>query len=294
MIVSVSRRCDVPRFRFDWFLECLRRGFADVANPFNAAQVRRVSLLPADLPPEPSAPGRDFPLAARADRVEAAAFWTRDPRPIVAALDELESRGLRFFVMVTLTGYPKALEPNVPPAGEICAAMGELSAKIGARRVIWRYDPVFLSSITSAEFHLENFKALARQLRGAVKRVIVSLYDEYQGAKRRIEALEKQGSLRTGPEFAAPELFAGLASEAAAVGMEMQSCAEPEELGLQPRAPLIKAGACIDGGLLRELWGIEAPGRDKNQRPHCRCVPSVDIGSYGNCPAACAYCYARR
>jgi hypothetical protein len=72
--------------------------------------------------------------------------------------------------------------------------------------------------------------------------------------------------------------------------MTIQSCAEAEDL-----SPLgIQAGACIDGELLKELWGIETTGKDKNQRPHCLCATSVDIGEYGDCPAGCVYCYARR
>ncbi|MDR2103013.1 MAG: DUF1848 domain-containing protein [Treponema sp.] len=39
---------------------------------------------------------------------------------------------------------------------------------------------------------------------------------------------------------------------------------------------------------------METGGKDKNQRPRCRCVPSTDIGSYGPCPAGCVYCYALR
>ncbi|MDR1587348.1 MAG: DUF1848 domain-containing protein [Treponema sp.] len=294
MIISVSRRCDIPRFRFDWFLECLNRGFVDVTNPFNAAQVRRAPLRPA---------------ADGTGAAELIVFWTRDPRPILACVEELESRSFRFYVMVTVTGYPAALEPNVPPAGAICAAMTELAGKIGPRRVIWRYDPVFLSSVTGGDFHRVNFSALARRLKGSVQRVIISLYDEYTGARRRIDALEKQGLLSMPPGSipqpnsepaarrdslhavkSAGTLLADLAAEAAAAGMEMQSCAEPEEAGLAG----IRHGACIDGELIRELWGIETPGKDKNQRPHCRCAPSVDIGSYGSCPAGCVYCYARR
>jgi hypothetical protein len=277
MIISVSRRCDIPRFRFDWFLERLEAGFTDVVNPFNSRQIRRVSLLPAD--------------------AEVFVFWTRDPRPILAHAGEMEGRGYRFYVMVTLTGYPAILEPHAPDTEAICAAMGELAEKIGPRRVIWRYDPVFLSSLSDTEFHRENFAALARRLGGKIRRVIISLYDEYGGAKRRTAALEKNSDLRVLPMSDGDgrllpclrELLGSMTRIAGEAGMEIQSCAEAAELAELGIAP----GACIDGGLIRELWGIEAGGKDKNQRARCRCVSAADIGRYGSCPAGCVYCYAR-
>jgi hypothetical protein len=277
MIVSISRRCDIPRFQFDWFKSRLDAGFVEAANPFNARQIRRVGLSPAE--------------------AEVLVFWTRDPRPLLAHAGELERRGYRFYVMVTLTGYPAALESQAPQAEAVIAALGELAAITGARRVIWRYDPVFLSSLTDIAFHRENFAALAGRLRGKTRRVIISLYDEYRGARRRIGALEQSGGLRTlpvrdGGGQLLPQisgLLADLAKTAGDAGMEIRSCARAEDL-----SPLgITPGACIDGGLIRELWGITAAGRDKNQRAFCRCAPAVDIGRYGDCPAGCLYCYAR-
>ncbi|GHV94176.1 hypothetical protein AGMMS50293_04960 [Spirochaetia bacterium] len=298
MIVSVSRRCDIPRFQFDWFMEQLNVGFVDVANPFNAAQVRRVPLQPG----------------SGSDAAEVLVFWTRDPRAILACTEELERWGFRYYVMVTVTGYPAVLEPNVLPTETVCADMGCLAQKIGRQRVIWRYDPIFLSSITDKDFHRRNFSALAQRLTSSTRRVIISLYDEYRGAKRRIEALERAGVLRiplavdgerrptgeglsaggkapspraTEPGIAA--LLTDMAAIANAAGMEIQSCAETENF--EPMG--IKAGACIDGELIKELWGIEIAGKDKHQRPHCLCAQSVDIGRYGDCQAGCVYCYAR-
>ncbi|GHV86942.1 hypothetical protein AGMMS50255_2380 [Spirochaetia bacterium] len=299
MIISVSRRCDIPRFKFDWFLERLDAGYVEAVNPYNKAQVRRVSLLPED--------------------VAALVFWTRDPRPILAHADELEARGCRFYVMVTLTGYPAVLEPNMPPPEAIITAMGELAAKLGPDRVIWRYDPILLSSLTDQDFHLRSFEALAGALAGKVRRVIVSVYDEYGGAKRRLAVLEKAGALIMQPHYqtgaalsgaaettadaaghflpAVRELLKRLAAIAAAAGLEIRSCAEGEDLS----ALGIKAGACIDAELIRGLFpqdtplpGIETGKKDRNQRPHCCCAPSVDIGAYGPCAAGCVYCYARR
>jgi DNA repair photolyase len=277
MIISVSRRCDIPRFHFDWFMERLDAGFAEAVNPFNAGQIRRVSLRPED--------------------AGALVFWTRDPRPILAHAETLEKRAPPFYVMTTLTGYPQVLEPNMPPMEEIIAALRGLAERLGPRRLIWRYDPLFLSSLTDREFHIRNFKALAEALRGAADRVFISVYDPYPAAQRRIAALEREGAFRTLPLYGQGkllpelrELLAELARAAGEAGMDIYSCAEPEDL-----APLgIKAGACIDAALIAGLWGIEISGKDRNQRPHCRCAPSVDIGWYGSCPAGCVYCYARR
>jgi hypothetical protein len=178
-----------------------------------------------------------------------------------------------------------------------CAEAEELAEKTGAPRVIWRYDPVFLSTLTDISFHREKFSALARRLAGKVRRVIISLYDEYRGAARRLGALEQSGGFRALPvrdgkgRLLPPVrgLLGDLARIAGEAGMEIQSCAEAEELAELGIAP----GACIDGGLIRELWGLDTGGEDKNQRPRCRCVSAVDIGRYGSCPAGCLYCYAR-
>ncbi|TOJ53355.1 hypothetical protein CGI36_25045, partial [Vibrio parahaemolyticus] len=59
MIISVSRRTDIPAFYTPWFMNRVREGFLLTRNPFNAHQVRRVSLLPED--------------------VELFVFWTRNP-----------------------------------------------------------------------------------------------------------------------------------------------------------------------------------------------------------------------
>lgn len=290
MVISVSRRCDIPRFRFGWFLERLDAGFAEVKNPFNSRQIRRVPLLPP-------APERSPDECA-----EVFAFWTRDPASILEHSKELEKRGYGFYVMTTLTSYPSVLEPMLPPAGAVIETMRQLSQEISPERVIWRYDPVFLSDLTDCEFHRNNFAGLASRLKGAVRRVIVSVYDEYSGPERRLTALEQNGSLKRMAHYtlekpgekrilpAARELLAGLAGIAMKEGMEIQSCAEEDLSGCG-----IRPGACIDGKYISETFGLTIPGKDRGQkRPGCLCAQSADIGSYGNCPAGCVYCYGYR
>jgi DNA repair photolyase len=273
MIVSVSRRCDIPRYQFKWFIERLDAGFCEIANPYNPHQIKRVSLLPDNAP----------------DCVDAFVFWTREPENILANADELRKRGFRFYVMVTVTGYPAELEPSAPDISRVLTAMKKLSQKIGQDMIIWRYDPVILTSITDQYFHHRNFNLLARKLAGSIRRVIISIYDEYPAAKKRLELKEKNGVLQMlETRDILPQLLRGFAESAQAAGMEIQSYAEKENFSSFG----IKCGACIDSTLINRLWGIETEGKDKNQRPYCLCCKSVDIGVYGTCNARCVYCYA--
>jgi hypothetical protein len=77
MIISASRRTDIPAFYAEWMIHRLREGYCTVANPYNRNQVARISLKSED--------------------VDAIVFWTRNPRPLMAYLDELDSRGYRYY-----------------------------------------------------------------------------------------------------------------------------------------------------------------------------------------------------
>lgn len=297
MIISASRRCDLPATGMAAFMDDLAAGFRLVRNPFNASQVKRVSL--------------------RAEDVDCIVFWTRDPRALLACMGELESRGLAFYVQMTLTGYPKALEPGVLDTDRAIAAFLELGGRIGNERMLWRYDPILVADGLGADFHAANFSRLAACLEGATRRVTLSLLDEYRGTTKRLAQAGYPGVVYgsihaadgTAQSAAAggaggqglfgprlppppyPSLLAGLAAEAKRRGMEAAACAEPfdlESLG-------IGRAACIDASLASRIAGRSIlAAAERGQRPECGCSASVDIGAYGPCPARCAYCYARR
>jgi hypothetical protein len=251
----------------------MEAGFADVANPYDATRIRRVSLRP---PPEGS--------------MEALVLWTRDPGPLLPELDRWEEAGVRSLWLVTLTGYPGALELRAPPVGAAVESVRALARVVGAERVVWRYDPLFLcpAANLTAEWHVRNFGALAESLRGATRRCVVSLYDDYAKARRRLAAA---GLTPLGEEELAREtatlLLPKLLELSGRNGIEMASCCEDlAGSGIFP-------GACIDANLLGRLWGSTFPAAtDVGQRPGCRCAPSVDIGAYDTCTHGCLYCYA--
>lgn len=272
MIISASRRTDIPAFYTPWLMNRLRAGFCQVANPFNPAQVTEISLRPED--------------------VEAIVFWTRDPRPLLPRLPEIDARGYRYYFQFTLTGYPACLEPGLPGQADLIQAFQTLAAQIGPERVIWRYDPILLSNLTDPIFHLRHFAELCRILSPHTRRVVVSLLDPYAKNRLRLRKLAAAGvQIQEVAEIDAPlaELLRGLSATAQAHGLEIVSCAEPHNL-----TPLgIAPGKCIDDAYIRRVLGIAVKqSKDPSQRPECGCVQSKDIGAYDTCRHGCVYCYA--
>ena len=275
MIISASRRTDIPAFYAEWFMNRIRAGWCEVPNPFRPSVATRVSLAPGD--------------------VDVIAFWSKNPAPMLPQLDELDARGFRYYFLYTLNDYPSDIEPGVPPLAERLEAFRPLAARVGPSRVVWRYDPIILSERMGAAWHLEAFSRLADALAGRCARVIISFLDFYRKTGRRLGRLEAAGGDRfLRDPFALPEFEAfvrDLAVAAARAGIRIQSCAEDARL----RAAGIEPGKCIDDRLIQNLFGLSLPeGKDPGQRPACGCVRSKDIGVPDSCPHGCEYCYSTR
>jgi hypothetical protein len=272
MIISASRRTDIPAYFAEEFMAGIRAGFIDVPLPRNPRRSSRISLRPED--------------------VDGIVFWTRDPRPLFPHFRELDSRGFRFYFQFTLMDNPPVLDPGGPGLEEATAAFRDLAEKTSPDRVVWRYDPIVLTGLTGPAYHREKFAALSAALDGATRRVMISLVDFYRSAAARFRALEKAGIVVRPPiEGELAELIPSLVSSATARGMEIRSCAE--EVALAPFG--VRPGKCVDAGLLSRLAGRTIPGRkDPRQRQACGCDESRDIGTYGTCPRGCVYCYAQR
>lgn len=271
MIISASRRTDIPAFHFDWFSRRLRSGYCTVPNPRNPRQIRVVSLRPAD--------------------VDLIVFWTRNASVLLKSDNAPESLGIPYVVLWTITGYPRALEPRSPDADRMVQLFQRLSARIGAERVVWRYDPIVICRETPTEFHVAGFRRLARALQGSTTRCIISFADYYRKVLRRLAHLPRLGVVlepEALPGYSA--LVEGLVAAARENQMELISCAE--RLDLSPFG--VRPGACIDAGHIRRSLGLDvSPRKDPSQRSACRCAVSCDIGAFGTCPYGCIYCYAQ-
>lgn len=270
MIISASRRTDIPAFYHHWFMHRVRAGFLKTRNPFNAHQVRDISLRPED--------------------VDVIVFWTRNARPLLPDLPELDQRGLRYYFQYTITGYPATLEPHVPSLPEAIRTFRQLSKHIGAGRVIWRFDPVLISALTPLHQICTLFDGIASQLTGYTGQVIISLLDIYRKTERNLSQIAELQPINLLQD---PDLQAETACRLAAIahrhGMTISACAEPVDLS--PWG--ILKSRCIDDVLIAREFDLQLASRkDPGQRPECGCVRSVDIGDYNTCLHGCRYCYA--
>lgn len=263
MIVSASRRTDIPAFYFDWFCRRIRDGYADVVNPFNRNQVSRISLLP--------------------DFVDCIVFWTKDPAPMLGRLAELDA--YRFYVQISITPYGKEIETNLRPKGDIIKTVQELSLRLGKERVVWRYDPILLNDHYTVKSHLAWFERSLAALAPYTERCVISFIDLYAKTRKNTQGL----NLHELSEDEMHELAAGMSHIAEGSGLTLQTCSEI--IGLEEYG--IGHGACIDGELIERIAGkpIKAE-KAKSQRPLCNCVESFDIGQYDTCIHGCRYCYA--
>lgn len=265
MILSVSRRTDIPSYWSDWFLRRLQEGYVCVRNPMNPHQISRIDLS--------------------SDVVDCIVFWSKNPSPLAKRLDELD--GYRYYFQYTITGYGKDVESGLPDKKEVLIPVfQDISRKLGPNRVIWRYDPIFFSDRYTPEYHLHAFNEIAQRLEGYAQRVVVSFVDLYAKIRKSIEGLHFWPS----PSDAELLDFAGsLVHIADKYGFAVESCAEKIDL----QTVGIRHGSCIDKVLIEEIIGYNlTASQDKNQRAECGCFESIDIGTYNTCHNGCKYCYA--
>ncbi|MCR6629587.1 MAG: DUF1848 domain-containing protein [Magnetospirillum sp.] len=272
MIVSASYRTDIPAFYGPWFRNRFRAGFAKVVNPYGG-------------------PPSVVPLR---DGVDGFVFWTRNPSPFLDCLREVRESGIPFVVSATVTGYPRALETSVVEPDRVVACLRAIAGEFGPHAVVWRYDPILLTGVTPAEFHLSRFAELAAALAGVVDECVVSFATLYRKTERNLAAAARTYGFHWSDPPAGDKrhLLAALAEHAGRHGMRLTLCSQEGLIG-----GAVAGAACIDARRLEEVaagWGRPRliAARVKGNRPGCLCHESRDIGAYDSCPHGCVYCYA--
>lgn len=267
MIVSASYRTDIPAFYGRWFMNRFAAGFCRVANPYGSTPYK-ISLRPGE--------------------VTGFVFWTRNLRPLFPHLEMIATRA-PFLVQFTVTGYPRLLEAATIDTEAAVAQFRDLRRYWGPRAVVWRYDPVLVSSLTTADWHRANVARLAAALAGETDEVVLSFAQPYRKTTRNLDAAAQRGafSWNDPPDDEKRALLADLAAIAADHGMRPTLCSQPHLL-----SPGIREARCIDAERLSDIAGETIAAPEKGNRPDCRCALARDIGAYDTCTQGCAYCYA--
>ncbi len=264
MILSVSRRTDIPNYYSEWFINRIREGYLYVRNPMNIHQISKINLSP--------------------QIVDCIVFWTKNPLPMMDKLDDLKD--YNYYFQFTLTSYGKDIEPNLPDKRKhMIRIFRELSSKIGKEKVIWRYDPIVFTDRYTAEYHLKAFREIAVALQGYTDKVVISFVDLYAKTKKNMKSINVV-NLEDSKLF---EFVSKLSVIAKENEMKIATCAE--EIDLTSYG--IEHNCCIDKDLIEKIIGCKiSVKKDKNQREECGCIESIEIGSYNTCRNACKYCYA--
>ncbi len=281
IILSASRRTDIPAFYMDWFMEGIARGFFSVTNPFN----RKTATV-----------------SAASEDVHSIVFWSKD---FGAFLDGgygeiLSDMGYNLFFLFTVNSRSPILEPNMAPTDTRIRQAEALAARFGAWCVIWRFDPVcfFTFEDGDIENNLSELESIARGMESAgIQRCITSFADHYPKVIRRVEKIPGL-RLIDPPLEEKRRVLRDMAGILASRNISLYTCCEKELTDSLPESWGIAAGGCISGHLLAGRFG-EKPSlqRDSGQRKEkgCLCTVSRDIGDYDRHPCfhGCLYCYAR-
>lgn len=306
VIISASRSTDIPAFYSDWFIDRLRKGYVVWKNPFNQQ-----------------------PLYITFKNAKVVVFWTKNPKPLMPYLHELDERGIHYYFQFTLNDYvAEGFEPKVPGAEQRIDTFRKLSEMIGKERVIWRFDPLIVTPLLSTRDLLTKIWNVGNKLKGYTNKLVFSYIDinSYRKVQNNLvkettqfskDSIEQAEMTRQQME----EIAEGLTKcrdQWAKEGWKLQLATCGEQIDLDRYG--IEHNRCVDGELMKQLWSDdkellyylcygELPSamfgidftqpaltpeklKDKGQRKVCGCMISKDIGQYNTCLHQCVYCYA--
>lgn len=262
MILNTGQRTDIPAFYAKWFHNRLKEGFVMVRNPYYPKLVTKFALDPKV--------------------VDVIGFCTKNPRPLFPYLEELKPFGQIWHI--SITGFEKDLEPNVPKIEEVIKDFQFLSKRLGAKAMSWRYTPIIVNEKYTVERHIKTFEEIARQLEGYTANVIFGFLDRYPKLSKIHPELKDCSDEE---KIFLSKAFLEIAKRHK---MNLRLCSKEKWL--------VCYGIDVDGCMRIEDYersiGARLDVKEKMEarKGYCACFLSNDIGAYNSCPHLCAYCYA--
>lgn len=289
-VISASRSTDIPAFYSRWFMNRLEKGYVTWVNPFNRKE-QYVSF----------------------EETKIIVFWTKNPQPIIPHLKELDKRGIRYYFQYTLNDYEKEnLESNVPKLDIRIKTFIDLSSLIGKEKIIWRFDPLILSTAITIDNLISKIENIGNKINQYTEKLVFSFADIESYKKVQSNLSKTKESYREFTQSEIDEFSEKIVSLNKYWKLSLSTCAEKVDL----EKFNIEHNRCIDDELIHKIgkddpkildWlGLSNPMlslfdddysnniklKDKGQRKACGCIISKDIGMYNTCNHLCTYCYA--
>lgn len=262
MIINTGQRTDIPAFYSKWFMNRIREGYVLVRNPYYPSLVTKFLLNP--------------------DVVDVIGFCTKNPRPMFKYLDELKPFGQ--FWYISITGFDKDIEPNVPSIDQVIEDFKFLSDKVGKNAIALRYTPIIINEKYTLQRHIDTFEYITSKLEGYTSLAVFGFVDIYDKLKRNHpEIIDCDDSLKI---IIAKE-FLKIANKH---HMELRLCSKEKWLS--------SYGIDVNGCMRLEDYeraigfSLKLTKKMEARRGYCTCYLSNDIGSYNSCLHLCSYCYA--
>jgi hypothetical protein len=280
IVISASRRTDIPAFYMDWFMEQVKKGSFEVVNPYNR-KVSRIQATP--------------------DRVHTIVFWSKNFGPFIDGGfgTKLSAMGYNLFFNFTINSHSALLEPHVPPLNQRLSQLRNLCREFDPKTINWRFDPICFLKLDGEDVkdNLKDFSRISnRAHKCGVSRCITSFMDHYPKIRKRTNALP-EFSFADFPLNEKVRILLEIETALSQKNIDLYTCCEKEIMEALPSESNIKKSSCIPNDLFVKIFGGNlCLNKDSGQRTKdgCECRVSVDIGSYHlhPCYHNCLFCYA--
>ena len=262
MIINTGQRTDIPAFYSKWFINRIREGFVLVRNPYYPTIVTKFILDPKV--------------------VDVIGFCTKNPRPMFPYLDEIKNFGQ--FWYISISGFDKDLEPNVPPIDQVIEDFKYLSNKVGKNAIGWRYTPIIVNEKYTKEHHIKMFEYIASKLEGYTSLVAFGFVDLYP------KLMKNHPDILDTDDVTKIEITKSFIETAKKNNMDLRLCSKEKWLK--------EYGVDIEGCMKVSDYEnsiqtkLDIKQKMEARKSYCACYLSNDIGSYNSCLHLCKYCYA--
>ena len=280
IVLSASRRTDIPAFYMDWFMDQINREFFEVMNPYSR-MVSKVYATP--------------------DLVHTIVFWSKDFSPFLEGNfgETLLEMGYHLYFSFTINSDTPELEPHIPSLPDRLAQLKTLADRFSPHWIDWRFDPICIYKTAQNSVHnnLHDVEKIADTAATAgVNRCITSFMDHYKKIQRRVKSMAGFSFLDPSMDEKV-EILHDINEILKENDIQLYLCCEKEILAALPEEWGIKQSSCIPNHRLQRLFGGDiSMEKDKGQRVRngCGCGVSKDIGSYPLHPCFhnCLFCYA--